>query len=117
MLRGLFALLSMTSIPRLIVRLTLDRRVPFRLKLLIPAAILYVLSPIDLVPDFFLQPLLLFGRLDDVLALVAAGALFLLLAPRDVLMEAAGHPQADGESRRRAEGATVIEGESRRLDE
>ena len=45
MLRGLWVLLSMTGIPRLIVRLMLDSRVPFRLKLLLPAAILYIIIP------------------------------------------------------------------------
>ena len=43
MLRGLFYLLSMTGIPRLIFRLMLDRRVPLRLKLLLPAAIAYII--------------------------------------------------------------------------
>ena len=50
MLRGLWTLLSMTGIPRLIFRLMLDSRVPFRLKLLLPAAIAYIISPIDLAP-------------------------------------------------------------------
>ena len=114
MVRGILTLLSMTGIPRLIIRLMMDRRVPFRLKLLLPAAVAYIISPIDVVPDFL--PFL--GRIDDLLALAAAGLALILLAPRDVLMELArGAParrdaDADGGS-----GATIIEGEYRSLDD
>jgi uncharacterized membrane protein YkvA (DUF1232 family) len=113
MLRGLWTLLSMTGIPRLIFRLMLDSRVPFRLKLLLPAAIAYIILPFDLAPDFI--PLL--GRIDDVLALVAAGLMLILLTPRDVLMDIAGAPVQEGGSRRPDDGSTVIDGEYRRLDE
>ena len=113
MLRGLWTLLSMTGIPRLIFRLMLDSRVSFWLKLLLPAAIVYIISPLDLVPDFI--PLL--GRIDDVLALVVAGLLLILLTPRDVLMDIAGAPVQEGGSRRPDDGSTVIDGEYRRLDE
>ena len=113
MVRGILTLLSMTGIPRLIVRLMMDRRVPLWLKL-VPTALagIYIISPIDVVPDFL--PFL--GRIDDLLALAAAGLLLILLAPRDVLMEhARGAParrDADGGS-----GATIIEGEYRSLDD
>ena len=113
MLRGLWTLLSMTGIPRLIFRLMLDSRVPFRLKLLLPAAIAYIILPFDLAPDFI--PLL--GRIDDVLALVVAGLMLILLTPREVLMDVAGMPRQEGGSRRPDDGSTVIDGESRRLDE
>ena len=114
MLRGLWTLLSMTGIPRLIFRLMLDSRVPFRLKLLLPAAIVYIISPIDLAPDFL--PLLL-GRIDDVLVLVVAGLLLILRTPRDVLMDVAGVPGQQEGGRRPDDGSTVIDGEYRRLDE
>ena len=113
MLRGLWTLLSMTGIPRLIFRLMLDSRVPVRLKLLLPAAIAYIISPLDLAPDFI--PLL--GRIDDVLALVVAGLMFILLTPREVLMDVSGVPGYSGASRKPDDGSTVIDGESRRLDE
>ena len=112
-MRGLWTLLSMTGIPRLIFRLMLDSRVPFRLKLLLPAAIAYIILPFDLAPDFI--PLL--GRIDDVLALVVAGLLFILLTPREVLMDVAGAPVHQGGSRRPDDGSAVIDGEYRRLDE
>ena len=112
-MRGLWTLLSMTGIPRLVFRLMLDSRVPFRLKLLLPAAIAYIISPFDLAPDFI--PLL--GRIDDVLALVVAGLMLILLTPRDVLMDVAGARGQQGTSRRPDDGCTDIDGEYRRLDE
>ena len=113
MLRGLFYLLSMTGIPRIIFRLMMDRRVPFRLKLLLPAAIAYIILPFDLVPDFIPWGL---GRFDDLLVLVLAGLMFMLLAPREVLMEVSGSPQQDG-TRHDAGKGKVIDGEYRRLDD
>ena len=113
MLRGLFYLISMTGIPRIIFRLMIDSRVPFRLKLLLPAAIAYIILPIDLVPDFIPWGI---GRLDDVFVLVVAGLLFMLLAPRNVLMEASGSPPQEG-TRHDAGKGKVIDGEYRRLDD
>ena len=113
MVRGIWTLLSMTGIPRLILRLMIDRRVPFRLKLLLPAAVIYIISPWDFVPDFL--PFL--GRIDDLLALAAAGLLLILLAPRDVLMELAGSPAARRNADADSGATTVIEGEYRTLDE
>jgi hypothetical protein len=113
MLRGVLTLLSMTGIPRLILRLMLDRRVPLKLKLLLPAAVVYIISPIDLAPDFI--PIL--GRIDDLLALLLAGLLLILLTPRDVLMEVAGRPGHQGGSRKPDDGRTVIDGEYRSLDD
>ena len=111
MIRVLFSLLSMTGIPRLIMRLMMDSRVPFGLKLLIPAAIVYTIVPWDF--DF----LGILGRIDDLLVLITSGILFLLLAPRDVLMEASGRP-GDAEGRYKPkDGTRVIDGESRKLDE
>ena len=112
MLRGLWVLLSMTGIPRLIMRLMLDGRVPFRLKLLLPAAIVYVIMPFDIVPDFFLLP----GRIDDLIVLVGAGLMFLLMAPREVLTEHSTGQQPT-EGRRAQNDGEVIDGEYRRLDE
>ncbi len=114
MLRGLFYLISMTGIPRILFRLMIDSRVPLRLKLLLPAAIAYVILPIDLVPDFIPWGI---GRLDDVLVLVLAGLLFMLMSPREVLMEASGSPPQDGTKHDPGKGKRVIDGEYRRLDE
>ncbi len=83
MLRGVLMLLSFSAIPRLVTRLMLDRRVPLGPKLIIPAAIIYLISPIDIVPDML--PAL--GRIDDVLVLLLAVGLFLGMAPRNVISE------------------------------
>ena len=114
MVRGILTLLSMTGIPRLIFRLMLDRRVPLWLKVLPTAlAAIYIIFPIDVIPDFL--PFL--GRIDDLLALAAAGLALILLAPRDVLMELAGSPARRNADAAGSNGTTIIEGEYRKLDE
>lgn len=69
---------------RLVWRLLRDRRVPLPTKLIIPGVVgLYLLSPIDVMPD--LLPLL--GQLDDVAVLLAGVALFIEMAPRYIVEE------------------------------
>ena len=91
---SIFRLISLTGLPRLVLRLLLDRRVPLVTKLILPAAIVYLVSPIDLFPDAVLP----FGRLDDLLALIAAPLLFVALSPRQVVLEHMGRtPPSDQE--------------------
>jgi uncharacterized membrane protein YkvA (DUF1232 family) len=72
---------------RLSWRLITDERVPVTLKVLLPALVaIYVVSPIDLVPDFLLG----LGQLDDIGVVLAALALFVHLAPRQVVDEHRG---------------------------
>ncbi len=72
---------------RLAWRLYRDPRVSPRLKKFVPAlGLLYLLSPIDLVPDFFLG----LGQLDDlgVMGLIAAASLLLpRFTPASILAE------------------------------
>ncbi len=68
---------------RLLVELMLDGRVPASRKGLLGVAVAYVMSPIDLVPDFI--PVL--GRLDDLAAMVIALDLLLEGVPREVMIE------------------------------
>ncbi len=68
---------------RLVWRLMQDPRVPGLPKLIIPAAILYVLSPIDLVPDMILG----LGQIDDVAILFLSISFFIELCPPDVVAE------------------------------
>ena len=114
MLRALLLLFNMTGVPRLVFRLMLDRRVPLRLKLLLPAALVYFISPIDLVPD--IVPLL--THIDDAIVILLAGAIFLSMAPRDVVLEhlrgPGGSPAEDSAARPKAK---VIEGSYRIEDE
>jgi uncharacterized membrane protein YkvA (DUF1232 family) len=79
---GLLA--SMLEHLHLCWRLLNDRRVPGTLKTLVPAlGVLYLLSPIDLVPDVILG----LGQLDDVGMLMLLLNLFVRLAPERVVAE------------------------------
>lgn len=68
---------------RLAWRLFKDPRVPWLLKLIPPAALVYILAPVDILPD----PGLGLGQLDDVAILLLALKLFIELAPADVVRE------------------------------
>ncbi len=77
---------------RLVWRLSFDRRVPLLLRLLLPAAILYAVSPFDLVPDRV--PIL--GRFDDLIFIAFALLLLVKLSPKEVVDEHNGvKPSSD----------------------
>jgi uncharacterized membrane protein YkvA (DUF1232 family) len=65
-------------------RLRSDPRVPRRAKLALLVAVLWVLSPIDLIPEF----LPVIGPLDDVLAVVLLVRYAARSVPREVLLSA-----------------------------
>ena len=108
-------LLNFTGVPRLVTRLLLDRRMPLRLKLILPATLIYLVVPFDIVPDLF--PVL--GRIDDVLVILIALALFLGMAPRDLVMEhmGSGRPNPDSENPRTKRGQKVIDGSYRIVED
>ncbi len=91
---------------RLAWRLFKDRRVPWAIKLIPPAALIYILSPVDILPDLGLG----LGQLDDVAILLLSLKLFIELAPAEVVRE---HLRALGAkiSQWAAEEGEVIEGE------
>jgi len=64
-------------------RLMFDRRVGGLAKLIPLAMVAYILSPIDLVPDFLLP----FGVVDDITALLVGLQLFIHSAPPGVVEE------------------------------
>lgn len=68
---------------QLVWYLMLDPRVPFLPKLIVPAILLYVLSPLDLIPDV----LLVVGQLDDLALIFFGTKWFIQLCPPDVVME------------------------------
>ena len=118
MLLGIIRLLSFTRVPRLVIGLMMDRRVPIRLKLLLPGAVAYIVLPFDLVPDFL--PAL--GRIDDLIVAFLAVAMFLALAPRQVVAEhlrGAGPGSSGGRSvdEERGPKPEVIEGRYRFTDD
>lgn len=115
MLRGVLYLLNMTGVPRLVIRLMMDRRVPLRVKLILPAALAYLISPFDLIHD--IVPIL--GRIDDVLVIILSLAFFLGTAPREIVMEHLRGPRSgdtpSGSANKKR--GSVIEGEYQVLDE
>jgi uncharacterized membrane protein YkvA (DUF1232 family) len=69
---------------QLVWRLLKDPRVPLPVKLIIPSVVgLYVLSPIDFIPDV----LPIIGQIDDIAVILAGVALFIQLCPPDVVDE------------------------------
>lgn len=68
---------------RLIFELAIDRRVPWVRKAILGMAAAYVLSPIDLIPDFI--PFI--SRVDDVLVTIIALDVFMEGIPRELMIE------------------------------
>lgn len=68
---------------RLALRLLRDSRAPLAAKLLLGATVLYLLSPLDIVPDWI--PVL--GQADDIVVLMAGLNLFLKACPRWLVAE------------------------------
>src|SRR5215207_7465071 len=84
---------------RLVFRLLRDDRVPTAAKLIVPAAVMYLISPLDVVPD--LIPLL--GQIDDIGLLVLSLMAFVRLCPQHLVHEheraLEGEPPASTTSR------------------
>jgi uncharacterized membrane protein YkvA (DUF1232 family) len=68
---------------KLIWRLLNDRRVPPWLKMIIPAILLYLLFPVDIVPD--VAPGL--GQLDDIAVILLGLKLFIEMCPEEIVRQ------------------------------
>jgi uncharacterized membrane protein YkvA (DUF1232 family) len=68
---------------RLSLRLLRDPRAPMTAKLLFAAVIIYLLSPLDLVPDW----IPVFGQADDIVVLLTGLNLFLKACPNWLVSE------------------------------
>jgi len=68
---------------KLIWRLLNDRRVPPWIKMIVPATFLYLLFPIDLLPD--LAPGL--GQLDDIAVILLGLKLFVEMCPAEIVRQ------------------------------
>ena len=81
---------------RIAWRLLWDRRVPWSTKIIPLLVVLYILSPIDILPDFI--PVI--GQLDDVALFVIGVQMFIAMSPRDLVArfraELNGDPPAGG---------------------
>ena len=121
MSRLIFPLLMMLLprfLPRLIRyllmiwRLTIDRRVSIFLRALVPLALLYILSPIDLIKDSV--PVL--GRFDDLIILGLAVLLLVKLAPPAIVDEHLGNkPKSDRPEDK--DPSQVVDGKARFIDD
>jgi uncharacterized membrane protein YkvA (DUF1232 family) len=65
-------------------RLLRDRRVPISLKSMVVLALLYMVSPFDVIPDFFFPGL---GYLDDATLLLLIGHSLIRWSPPEVVNE------------------------------
>ncbi|MBI3740851.1 MAG: DUF1232 domain-containing protein, partial [Chloroflexi bacterium] len=77
------ALAQFVQTLRLVWRLLTDARVPALPKLIPLAAAIYIISPIDLLPDFILG----LGQLDDLGIFFLSIALFIEFCPKDIVAE------------------------------
>ncbi len=111
LLRPLLSFLNLIGIPRLVMGLMLDRRVPLGLKMVWPAAVAYLIVPFDLLPDIITP----FGRIDDLLVIVIALLVFLTLAPKEVVSEHLG--RARHGSAQQPDDKPVVDGEYRFIDD
>jgi len=101
---------------RLAWNLLRDYRVPLLTKLVIPGImLLYILSPIDLIPDAILG----LGQLDDLAVFVLAVKLFIEVSPHNVVEEHLRNLTGDGSAPRPSGAAPegeVVDGEYRVID-
>ncbi|MCI0846386.1 MAG: DUF1232 domain-containing protein [Chloroflexi bacterium] len=98
---------------RLIWRLIFDKRVPIVLRALVPLAIVYFLSPVDLLPDW--RPFGI-GRFDDLIVLGLAVLLLTRLAPQHVIDEHLGKPRVSDRPEDK-DPDKVVDGSSRLIDD
>lgn len=97
---------------RLVWKLTWDKRVHIVLRGLLPLAILYALSPVDLIRDRV--PVI--GRFDDVIVLGLALLLLLKLSPQHVIDEHMGKPRVSNRPEDK-DPSKVVDGTSHLIDD
>ena len=97
---------------RLVWRLTFDKRVSIFLRALLPLALLYILSPFDLISDRI--PFL--GRFDDLIILGLALLFLIKLSPPHVVDEHLGRaPKSDRPEDK--DPSQVVDGSARIVDD
>jgi uncharacterized membrane protein YkvA (DUF1232 family) len=68
---------------RLAWRLIRDQRVPWLIKLIPLIVLIYIVSPIDIIPDFILG----IGQLDDLAVLILGVQVFIAVSPRAIVQQ------------------------------
>ena len=98
---------------RLVWRLTFDRRVSIFLRALDPLAVIYIISPIDLIKDRLPYGV---GRFDDLIILGLALLFLTKLAPPRIVDEHLGRvPESDRPEDKDPD--KVVDGSSRLIDD
>ena len=97
---------------RLVWRLTFDKRVPIYLRLLVPLAIIYFISPVDLLSDWI--PVI--GRFDDILVLGLATLFLTKLSSKHVLDDILGPPPNQPRPEDK-DPSNVVDGSSQVVDD
>jgi uncharacterized membrane protein YkvA (DUF1232 family) len=81
---------------RIAWKLLWDRQVPMSAKAVPILTVLYVLSPIDILPDVLVG----LGQVDDIAILLLGTQLFIAMSPKDIVAriraELEGHPPSGG---------------------
>ncbi len=83
-MKFLLALIHLPDFLKLAYFLLSDRRVPWYLKALVYGAVLYLVSPIDILPDYLLPG---FGYIEDIFILYIVIKLLIKYSPSDVVRE------------------------------
>ena len=97
----------------LVWRLTFDKRVSIFLRVLVPLAILYILSPIDLIRDRLPYGV---GRFDDLIIMGLALLFLTKLVPPEVVAEHMGRiPESNRPEDE--DPSKVVDGSSRLIDD
>ena len=100
----------MGKLPILFFKLLLDRRIPFKYKLLPAIGIAYAILPFDIIPDMF--PI--FGIIDDIVILAASVILFMIFGPIGKLTDSLKNTPPQEESNNEE---NIVEGEYRIINE
>ena len=77
-------LINLPRYVRLAYRLFMDRRVPIRPKLILLASLIYLISPLDLIPDIAFPVI---GSMDDLAILILAFRYLVASAPIEAVEE------------------------------
>ncbi len=92
---------------RLTIKLMSDARVPGMLKLIPILGLVYVISPIDILPEAILGPI---GAIDDIGVIILAVETFIRMVPQDIV--AAYRDSVSGDSTHsKAKGDGVVDAE------
>lgn len=110
---GLRAMAAMPQMARLSWRLLRDRRVPLHVKAIPILAVVYILSPVDLLPEALVGPL---GLTDDLAILLMALRAFVKMVPEEIVA-AHGGPVGEDDGAGGKNGGKVIEAEYRSVDD